>query len=40
VEEYRSGKKGILGLFMGEVMRLSQGKADPKKTSELIQKAL
>jgi len=40
VEEYRSGKKGILGLFMGEVMRLSQGKADPKKTSELVQKAL
>lgn len=40
VEEYRGGKKGILGLFMGEVMRLSQGKADPKKTSELVQKAL
>ncbi len=40
VEEYRSGKKGILGLFMGEVMRMSQGKADPKKTNELIRKAL
>jgi aspartyl-tRNA(Asn)/glutamyl-tRNA(Gln) amidotransferase subunit B len=40
VEEYRSGKKGILGLFMGEVMRLSGGKADPKKTSELIRKVL
>ena len=40
VQEYRGGKKGIIGLFMGEVMRLSQGKADPKITSQLIQKAL
>lgn len=40
VEEYRGGKKGILGLFMGEVMRKSKGKADPKKTNELLQKAL
>lgn len=40
VEEYRSGKKGILGLFMGEVMRASGGKADPKKTNELIIKIL
>ena len=28
VEEYRNGKKGILGMFMGEVMRMSRGKAD------------
>ena len=40
VEEYRGGKKGILGLFMGEVMRLSGGKADPKKTNQLIREAL
>ena len=40
VQEYRGGKKGIIGLIMGEVMRLSQGKADPKITSQLIQKAL
>ncbi|MDP4764150.1 MAG: Asp-tRNA(Asn)/Glu-tRNA(Gln) amidotransferase subunit GatB [Salibacteraceae bacterium] len=40
VEEYRSGKKGILGLFMGEVMRLSKGKADPKITNQMIIKAL
>lgn len=40
VEEYRGGKKGILGLFMGEVMRMSGGKADPKLTNELIRKAL
>lgn len=40
VEEYRSGKKGILGLFMGEVMRLSGGKADPKKTNQMLREAL
>lgn len=40
VVEYRSGKKGILGLFMGEVMRLSGGKADPKKTNSMIKVAL
>lgn len=40
VEEYKSGKKGILGLFMGEVMRMSKGKADPKKTNQLLAKAL
>lgn len=40
VAEYRGGKKGILGLFMGEVMRLSGGKADPKKTNAMIREAL
>lgn len=40
VEEYKAGKKGLLGLFMGEVMKLSQGKADPKITSQLVQKEL
>lgn len=40
VAEYKSGKKGILGLFMGEVMRLSKGKADPKMTNELTIKKL
>jgi aspartyl-tRNA(Asn)/glutamyl-tRNA(Gln) amidotransferase subunit B len=40
VEEYKSGKKGLLGLFMGEVMKLSQGKADPKKASKLVAELL
>lgn len=38
--EYKAGKKGLLGLFMGEVMKLSQGKADPKVASELLKKCL
>ena len=40
VEEYKNGKKGVLGLFMGEVMKMSQGKADPKVTNQLVREAL
>jgi len=40
VEEYRGGKKGLIGLFMGEVMKLSKGKADPKKANELLRTKL
>jgi aspartyl-tRNA(Asn)/glutamyl-tRNA(Gln) amidotransferase subunit B len=40
VLEYRKGKKGLIGLFMGEVKKLSRGKADPRKTQEILQKKL
>ena len=40
VLEYKNGKVNLLGLFMGEVMKLSKGKADPKATSELLKKVL
>ncbi len=40
VQEYKSGKTGLVGLFMGEVMKLSKGKADPKVANQLVQKAL
>ncbi|MFN0289955.1 Asp-tRNA(Asn)/Glu-tRNA(Gln) amidotransferase subunit GatB [Pedobacter helvus] len=36
VEAYKKGKKGVLGLFVGEVMKLAKGKADAKKLNELI----
>lgn len=36
VEAYKSGKKGLMGMFMGQIMKRSKGKADPKKTSELL----
>ncbi len=36
VIEFNSGKKGVLGLFMGEVMRLSKGKIDPKTANKLV----
>ena len=40
VEAYRGGKKGLMGMFMGEVMKRSNGKADPKLTSQLLGKKL
>jgi len=40
VEEYRNGKKGLIGMFMGEVMKLSKGKADPKITNILLRDQL
>jgi len=36
VEAYKKGKKGVLGLFVGDVMKLAKGKADAKKVNELI----
>ncbi len=36
VTEYKKGKKGLLSLFVGEVMKQSKGKADPKLTNELL----
>jgi aspartyl-tRNA(Asn)/glutamyl-tRNA(Gln) amidotransferase subunit B len=36
VQAYKNGKKGVLGLFVGEVMKLAKGKADAKKVSDLI----
>lgn len=36
VIEYKKGKKGLLALFVGEVMKQSKGKADPKKTNEIL----
>ena len=36
VTEYKKGKKGLLALFVGEVMKQSKGKADPKITNELV----
>lgn len=40
VAEYRAGKKGLTGLFMGEVMKLSKGKADPKAASAMVVRKL
>ncbi len=40
VIDYQNGKKALLGLFVGEVMKRSKGKADPKLTNTMIMKAL
>ena len=40
VASYRGGKEGLFGWFMGQMMRETKGKADPKLSRELLQKAL
>ena len=40
VDAYKKGKKGLIGLFMGEVMKKSRGKANPKIANKLIEEVL
>ena len=40
VESYRGGKEGLLGFFVGQVMRETQGKADPKVVNDLLREKL
>ncbi len=37
---YRDGKTGLLGFFVGQVMRRTQGQANPKLVNELLQQKL
>jgi aspartyl-tRNA(Asn)/glutamyl-tRNA(Gln) amidotransferase subunit B len=40
VETYRAGKEGLLGFFVGQVMKETQGKADPQVVNELLRQKL
>ena len=40
VETYRGGKEGVLGFLVGQVMRETQGKADPKVVNRLLREKL
>ncbi|HEX6181009.1 MAG TPA: Asp-tRNA(Asn)/Glu-tRNA(Gln) amidotransferase subunit GatB [Chitinophagaceae bacterium] len=40
VSEYRKGKKGLMGLFVGEVKKLSKGKADLKLVNDMLNEKL
>ena len=40
VEQFKSGKDKLLGFFVGQVMKSSQGKANPQQVNELIKKRL
>lgn len=40
VQAYQKGKKGLIGLFVGEVKKLSKGKADPKIVTQLLEQKL
>jgi len=40
VEKYKSGKDKLFGFFVGEAMKLSKGKANPKVLNELLKSKL
>ena len=40
LEQYRSGKDRLFGFFVGQVMKASQGKANPKQVNEILRKKL
>jgi len=40
VEQYRAGKKTMLGFFVGQVMKASKGQANPQLINELVTKKL
>jgi aspartyl-tRNA(Asn)/glutamyl-tRNA(Gln) amidotransferase subunit B len=40
VEAYRGGKEGLLGFFVGQVMKETRGKADPRVVNQLVREKL
>ena len=40
VEDYKNGKDKLFGFFVGQVMKETQGKANPKAVNDLLKKAL
>lgn len=40
VAEYKKGKKGLIGLFVGDIKKRSKGKADPKLVTQLLETKL
>ncbi len=40
VVEYRNGREGLLGFFVGQVMKETRGRADPQMVNELVRAAL
>ncbi len=40
VAQYRGGKKGVIGYFVGQVMKATRGQANPKLVNEMLRNAL
>ena len=40
IEDFKSGKTNVVGWLMGQVMKMSQGKANPKEATAILQKYL
>jgi len=40
VEKYKAGKKGVIGFFVGQVLKKTQGKANPKVVNKILTELL
>jgi Asp-tRNA(Asn)/Glu-tRNA(Gln) amidotransferase B subunit len=40
VESYRNGSEKLFGFFVGQIMKASQGKANPKVVNEILRNRL
>ena len=40
LKDYRAGKDKLFGFFVGQVMKATQGKANPAQLNELLRKKL
>ena len=40
VEQFKAGKEQVAGFFVGQVMKATQGRANPKLVNELVRLAL
>ena len=40
VEDFRGGKQGLLGFFVGQVMKETEGRASPKLVNDLLREKL
>ena len=40
IEQYKNGQEKVFGYFVGQVMKATQGKANPKQVNELLRKKL
>jgi aspartyl-tRNA(Asn)/glutamyl-tRNA(Gln) amidotransferase subunit B len=40
LEQYRNGQEKLFGYFVGQVMKATQGKANPKQVNELLKKMI
>lgn len=40
IQRYHRGETGLLGMFVGEVMKLSGNRADPQQVNDMVKEAL
>ena len=40
VEQYKGGKTGLIGFFVGQCMKASKGKGNPKRFNEMLREKL